>query len=202
MKKLPGNNSVFPLMPQKAKLHHGCGEGEDGQKLTSQNNGWSLEIQTTLQSDFSCILRHTGKRLWYHSEPHSKCYRLFKYYDSHLKSTGAIEQYVNLREMGSSPNHRDFFPKKKPGQAYFAWMSPTSYVYWVLLPSSNSRKCWILCSTYRWCTRRSKFKQRTRFTMRGIAQLAVSRFEFCQDRCFLYENFDSERECCRKHIRN
>ena len=60
---------------------------------------------------------------------------------------------------------------------------------WVLLhmPSlvPNSRKCWFLCWTYRWCTRRSKLKQRTRFTRRDMTRLAISKFGFCQDRCFL-----------------
>ena len=56
----------------------------------------------------------------------------------------------------------------------------------------NSRKCWFLCWTNRWCTRRSKFKRRTRFTRRDMNQITVSKFGFCQDRGFLYENFDTE----------
>ena len=77
----------------------------------SKTNSWSLEIRTTLRSDFSSIRRHTGKRLWYHSGPHSKCYVLLKYYGSYYKRTGVIKQHVNLRDFEGSPNHRDFYQK-------------------------------------------------------------------------------------------
>ena len=75
---------------------------------------------------------------------------------------------------------------------------------WVLpqMPTLGpySRKCWFLCWTYRWCTRRMKLKQRTRFTWRDMTQLAVSKFGFCQDSVFYRKNSTPNVECCRKHI--
>ena len=56
----------------------------------------------------------------------------------------------NLSEIDSSPNHRDFY-KKKPWQAKFAWMSPTSHactglklkemlIYMLEIPLMNTKK--------------------------------------------------------------
>ena len=75
---------------------------------------------------------------------------------------------------------------------------------WVLVNmhilGSNSRKSWFLCWTYWWCTLRSKLKQSMRFTMRVMAQFAISKFWFCKDRYLYRKTLTPNGESCRKHI--
>ena len=103
-------------------------------------NGWSPEIRTTLSSDFSSTLRHTEKLLWYHSETHSKFYRLIEYYGHHSKWTGAIEWHGTFVRL-IVRQIIEIFTKRSRGRPNLRG--------WVLLHmpalGSNYRKCWFIC---------------------------------------------------------
>ena len=106
--------------------------------------GWSLEIRTALQSDFSSMLRCIGVWLWYNSELHSNRYGLTKHHDDHLKWTKDI---TRERSQDCKVGKSSRVLRRDRGKPNFRG--------WDLLHmptlGSNSRRSCFLCWTYRWC---------------------------------------------------
>ena len=93
-----------------------------------------------------------------------------------------------LRDCKFAAKSSRILQKRNQGKPKFSGWVPCN------MPAlcTNSRKCWILCWTYLWCIRRSKFKQRTGLTRGIVIRLAISRPGVYSRPAFLEENLDAE----------